>query len=88
MTNREAQRIRTARINNTTMELAKRECKNLFRWCEVTLKKTGEVVTVIRTGYGPAEYPERDSQKVEINGEVIAEFDSLYEVAEWMIDRA
>ena len=76
-------------LRETVDRLAKLEIANCGRWCEVTLKKTGEVVRVIRTGYGPMECPEWDSHKVLVNGNEMpgAEFDSLYELAAWMIER-
>ena len=80
--------MRNQIIDKTAIELAKREIsEHLGRWCEVKLKKTGELVKVIRTGYGPMERPERDSHRVEINGEVIGKFNDLYEVAKWMCER-
>lgn len=75
------------RIRNTTSELRKREMKNLGRWCEVTLKRTGEKILVVRTGYGPMERPEGDPHEISINDETIARFDTLHGVAAWMCSR-
>lgn len=76
-----------SRITRTEYELIEMEMKNLGRWCEVTLEATGEVVEVIRTGRGPMGYPEHDSHEVKIDGQIVAEFDNLYGVAEWLCNR-
>ena len=74
-------------IRKTVNELAKREIRNCGRWCEVTLKRTGETILISRTGYGPMECPENDSHEIFIGEEVVAKFDDLYGVAEWFCER-
>lgn len=75
------------RITNATNSLAKEMMNNLGRWCEITMKKTGEKFKVVRTGYGPMEYPERDSAKlVNENGEVVYEGETLTDVAKWICE--
>ena len=67
--------------------LAKRMVSNCGRWCEITMKRTGEVITIVRTGYGPMERPESDTQEVHVGNEVIP-FKDLYDVATWICERA
>lgn len=75
------------RYVRTMIELADREVANGGRWVEIKLKKTHEVVRVVRRGYGPMEYPQNDNHDIEINGEVVAQCGDLYEVAEWLCNR-
>ena len=76
------------RVNKTVQALAKKEiAEHLGRWCEVTLKRTGETVKVVRTGYGPMERPEWDKHEIKIDGEVVESFDNLREVAKWLCER-
>lgn len=76
------------RIQNTAYELARREIKDhLGRWTEVVMK-SGDKVKIVRTEYGPMEYPERDAHDVYVNGEKIdRKFRDLFAVAEWMCQR-
>lgn len=76
-----------AYITKVESALAKKEVSNCGRWCEVTLNKTGEKVTIVRTGYGAMERPEGDSHNVLLNGEFVKEFNNLKEVAMWIICR-
>lgn len=61
---------------------------NLGRWCEITMKRDGKQYKVIRDGYGPMEYPERDECRMvdKASGEVIAECENLFELAEKIIE--
>lgn len=73
-------------IGKIVDELSKRELnEHLGRWTEITMKKSGRVFEIVRTGYGPMEYPEKDSHEIKENGIVIAEFKSLYGVAKWLL---
>lgn len=73
-------------IGKIVDELSKRELnEHLGRWTEITMKKSGRVLRIVRTGYGPMEYPEKDSHEIKENGVVIAEFESLYGVAKWLL---
>lgn len=83
MTYRESQRIR-----KTAYALAEKMiADHLGRWCEVRMKKTGAMVKVMRTGYGPMEYPERDPAEVYIGDIKVGEFDDLFAVARWMCEK-
>ena len=73
-------------LNRIVSEICKREMKNLGRWCEVEMKKSGKIIQIVRTGYGPMEYPERDSHEIQIDGEVVAKCDDLMGVAIWMLN--
>lgn len=75
---------RQDRYNKICKSLEDREMKNLGRWCEITMKKTGETFTLVRTGYGPMEYPTGDSHKL-LNSkrEVVVE-GSFYDCARWI----
>lgn len=75
------------RYRKTMIELADREVANGGRWIEIKLKKTNEVVRVIRRGYGPMEFPHNDNHDIKINGEIVAQCDDLYKVAEWLCNR-
>ena len=75
------------RIRKTTYAIAsKMITDHLGRWCEVRMNKTGDMVKVVRTGYGPMERPESDPAEVYLNGELVGEFDDLHEVAQWMCE--
>ena len=79
--------MKANRISNTVIALAKKEVANCGRWCEVTIKKNGDVVRVERMGYGPMERPEWDAHKVFVNGiELELEFKNLAQVAAWMCE--
>lgn len=72
------------RYQRICKSLEEREMKNLGRWCEITMKKTGETFTLVRTGYGPMEYPTGDSHKLlNSEGEVVVE-GSFYDCARWI----
>ena len=75
------------RYNLICEELINREMKNLGRWCEITMKKTGEVLTLVRTGYGPMEYPEKDNHELVLKstGHVLIS-GSFYECAKYIND--
>lgn len=76
------------KIRTVESELARRQIHDhLGRWCEITMK-SGEVLKIVRTGYGPMEYPERDTQEIRIGNETVEKCDNLWEVAEWICDRA
>lgn len=75
------------RVNKIEDELVKRMMKNLGRWCEITMKATGESFRVVRTGYGPMEYPEKDSAELRNSkGEVVCEGKTLFTVAKYICD--
>lgn len=76
-------------IVKTMSALAKKEIQNGGRWCEVTLKRTGEVVRIERLGYRTTEWPEFEPHKVSVNGMELfgTEFRNLGEVAVWMCER-
>lgn len=76
-------------VAKTTSALSKRIVANGGRWCEVALKKTGDVVRVVRVGYGPMERPEWDNYVLVVNGEQMfgVEFANLTQVAAWMCDK-
>jgi hypothetical protein len=77
------------RIAAVEEALARREIANCGRWCEVTIKKTGDVIRIIRLGYGPMEQPEWDAHKLVINGSELygTEFSNLGQVAAWICER-
>lgn len=71
-----------------TEDLAKREIsEHIGRWCEVTLKRTGETIKVVRTGYGSMERPQTDPHDIWIGDERVGSFKNLREVAEWICGR-
>lgn len=73
-------------INKIVKELSNRELKeHLGRWTQITMKKSGRVFMIIRTEYGPMEYPERDAHEVKENGKVIATGKDLWSIAEWIL---
>lgn len=75
-------------IGDIVDELARRELReHLGRMTTITMKKSGRVLDIIRTGYGAMEYPERDSHEVRENGEVVAQGKTLYEIANWIINQ-
>ena len=76
------------RISKTEAALAKKEVANCGRWCEVTMKKNGDVVKIERVGYGPMERPEWDAHKVCVNGieQFGLEFKNLGQVAAWICE--
>ena len=78
-----------SRIVKTEVELAKREIANGGRWCEVTMKKNGDVVRIVRIGHGPMELPQWDDHMIFINGEQMFgyEFSNLGQVAAWICER-
>lgn len=69
--------------------IAKKEIANSGRWCEVKIKKTGDIIQIIRLGYGPMERPEWDAHKLVVNGQELAgtEFRNLRQVAAWIDER-
>lgn len=84
MTNRRRERL----IGDIVAELARRELReHVGRFTVITMKKSGRVLTINRTGYGPMEYPERDPHEVIENGNVIAEGRDLYAIAKWLIEQ-
>lgn len=55
------------------------------RWCEIVMKKTGEKLKVVRTGYGSFENVISDSANlVDMSGNVIVSGNSLYEIADYI----
>lgn len=55
------------------------------RWCEITIKKTGETFRVIRTGYRAFEDAIYDTfNLVDAAGKVVATGDNLFDIAEWI----
>lgn len=77
---------RNGQLLRATQKLAQMELANCGRWCNITLKKTGEVLTLIRTGYGPMEYPQGDSHKLQNSqGQVLVEAESLEKVAQYIL---
>lgn len=67
--------------------LVERELANVGRWAELTMKKTGETLTLIRTGYGPMEYPERDSHILkDSNGNIICKANDLFGIAQYIFN--
>lgn len=76
------------RITKTVNKLSNLMMKNLGRWCEITIKKTGEKFKVVRTGYGSMEHPERDSAELKtMDGEIVYEAKNLYDMAKWLCER-
>lgn len=76
------------RVQKTADALSDKIVANSGRWCEVTLKKTGETITVMRESYGPMERPMYDEFNIEFDGGKIIEFKNLLEVAQWMCNRS
>jgi len=76
------------RVSKIVEALLKREVANCGRWCEITMKKNGDVVRVIRIGCGPMERPEWDTHALMVNGNQLygTEFKNLYELAQWICD--
>lgn len=83
--NNRANKCHTLKIVNAIAE--KEINEHLGRWCELTLKATGEKLKIVRTGYGPMEYPERDKHEIYINDKLVGKFNDLYEVAKWICNR-
>ena len=74
-------------ISKIEDELVRRETEHLWRWCEITMKRTGQVLRIVRTGYGPAEYPERDSHEIQDEDtNVIFSGERLWDVANWIYE--
>lgn len=69
--------------------IAREEIANSGRWCELTMKKNGDIIRVERIGYGPMEKPEWDSHKLIVNGKAMfgTEFSNLGQVAAWIAER-
>lgn len=65
--------------------IASKEIGNCGRWCEITMRNTGTVLKIVRTGYGAMERPETDGHEILINGEVIANCKDLYEAADFIL---
>lgn len=72
------------RYQRICKSLEEREMKNLGRWCEITMKKTGETFTLVRTGYGPMEYPTGDSHKLLNSKDEVVVEGSFYDCARWI----
>ena len=69
-------------------ELTRRMMSNVGRWCEIIMKATGEKFKVIRTGYGPMEYPEKDPAELQDeNGNIVYKAKDLYDLATWICER-
>lgn len=77
------------RILKIEEAIAKKEIANGGRWCELTMKKNGDVITIERVGYGPMERPEWDAHKLIVNGSQLfgTEFSNLGQVAAWIAER-
>ena len=78
-----------SRMTAVEEAIARNEIANGGRWCEVTMKKNGYVIRVVRVGYGPMERPEWDEHKLIVNGEEMfgTEFRNLGQVAAWICER-
>lgn len=48
------------------------------------MKKTGETFTLVRTGYGPMEYPTGDNHKLLNSKEEVVVEGSFYDCARWI----
>lgn len=79
----------STRISKIAKAIAQKEVANCGRWCELTMKKNGDVITVERLGYGPMERPEWDAHKLSVNGAQLfgTEFSNLTQVAAWIAER-
>lgn len=75
------------KVSKSVDVLSKRMLReNIGRRCEITIKSTGERLDVVRTGYGPMEYQERDSAELRRkNGEVIYKAKDLYDLSVFLI---
>lgn len=76
-----------SKVDRAVDALVKKELVNVGRWAKVTIKKTGETLTLVRTGYGPMEYPERDPHILKNSeGEILCEADDLIGIARYILD--
>ena len=85
---RQAKYAHEMRRNSIAHELGKRMLReHLGRWCTITMKKDEKKFEVIRDGYGPMEYPEKDAcHIVDVEkGTTIGEAKTLYEMADLII---
>lgn len=74
--------------NKIAHSLATKVIGNGGRWCEITIKATGEIFRVIRTGYRSFEDALYDSfNLVDESGKVVESGDNLFEIAEWIRKR-
>lgn len=67
-------------------KLARLEIANCGRWARITLKKTGEVLTLVRLGYGSMENPWTDKHHLEDSqGNVLTVGKDLWEIADYIL---
>lgn len=72
--------------NKAINKLATTEISNGGRWANITLKKTGEVLTLQRIGYGPMEIPHTDKhQLLNSKGQILAE-GYLKDIADYLLN--
>lgn len=74
-------------INKCVEKLATMMIRNGGRWCEIAMKKSGKKYTVVRDGYGPMEYPERDKCHIkDENKNVLYASNDLYGMSAYIIE--
>lgn len=67
-------------------KLADLEIANCGRWANITLKRSGEVFTLQRLGYGPMERPHSDRhQLLNSEGQVLVVGEDLGEIADYIL---
>lgn len=72
--------------NRIAYSLEDKVLKNGGRWCEITMRKTGETFQVIRTGYKSFEDALRDSfNLVDTKKKVVASGENLFEIADYIL---
>lgn len=68
-------------------KMANMEIANCGRWATITIKKTGEVLTLQRLGYGPMERPHSDKHQL-LNSEkqVLVVGEGLGDIADYILN--
>lgn len=74
-------------VEKAAQRLVNLEMANGGRWCNITIRKTKEVLTLVRTGYGPHEYPQGDSHTLkDSQGKVLNNSTDIWEMAKYILN--